>query len=599
MSLNITPLRVVEVRDNRTLIRNKQYALLKGGSQVSWKPYTTTSVSSSSIQFSTPPPNPKIFIDRKMYIQLPVRLVLNCSVPNAFPLLRAGYDAPRSYPVSSSLNTLAVNINNTSVSMNMADIIQALLRFNTDHYLKEHDYSTTPTCMDQTQEYDDMVGSVRNPLSQYGDSTEEAVMGRGGFTDYTIISNTPTQAVIDCIFTEPIFLSPFYWGKGNSTGFIGVQTMDWNFTFQSNAAFRMWSHAAGGLNAPGVIDSSQIAFSNFGQLNANPFAYGSAVPQLLFNYITPQELQTIPNAMEYPYFNIDRYPTDFPPIGPNASTTLVSQNIQLQSIPRRIYIYARNTNSVLNSAPTFTDTYLTINGLTINWNNRSGLFSSATQRDLYKVSVKNHCNMSWTQWSGGPVYANGSLATRVGTVGSILCVEFGTDIGLSDTECAGLLGTYQLQISVDVTNKNQINNVTPTLYIIAVSEGVFNILNNRSISQIGVVSKQDVLDAKQNISDYVDYETIQDVNGGNFLSGISKFGQNIFEKIRAAAEKVYEFGKKVAPYIEKGIDIASKVAPLLAMAAGRRKRGGVLVGGAPVGGKMMNRSKLRDRLRRI
>ena len=141
MSLNLNPLKVVEVRDPRTVIREKEYAILKGGAAggVSWKPYTTTSVSNTSIQFSTPPPNFKTWIDRKMYFLLPVRLTFN-SAGNGNPILRAGYDAPRAYPLSSSTSTLSVSINNTAVSINLADIIQGLLRFNTGQQLKEHEY---------------------------------------------------------------------------------------------------------------------------------------------------------------------------------------------------------------------------------------------------------------------------------------------------------------------------------------------------------------------------------------------------------------------------------------------------------------------------
>ena len=147
MSLSINLLRVVEVRDPRTVIREKEYAILKGGAAggVSWKQYTTTSVSNSSIQFSTPPPNFKTWIDRKQYFVLPVRIVLNAAVPNANNLLRAEYDAPRAFPISSSISTLAVSINNTSVSINMSDVIQGLLRYNTGQYLKEHEYSMTPS----------------------------------------------------------------------------------------------------------------------------------------------------------------------------------------------------------------------------------------------------------------------------------------------------------------------------------------------------------------------------------------------------------------------------------------------------------------------
>lgn len=626
MSFNINPLKVVQVRDPVTIINNERYyAILQGGSVVSYKPFTTTSISNSSIQFTAPPPNPNIIVDRKLYFNLPVRLIFQSSAPNANNLLRAGYDAPRFMPISSSLNTLSSTLNNITTSINMADIIHALLHYNTDHVLKEHDYSLTPSCPDQSQNYDDLVGAIRNPLGGYGDSNDESVMGRGGFAKYNIVVNTPSLAVIDCIFTENLFLSPYYWGCDNASGFIGLQTMDYNLTFLQNAANRMWSHATGGALAPGAITSSQIAFNNFTALNPAPFSYGSAVPQLLYKYITPSVLQTIPRSVVYPYFNVDRYPSDFTSaLAPNAETTLVSQNIQLKSIPRRMYIYARNNNSTLYSAPSFTDTYLAITGITVNWNNNQGLLSSARPEDLYKISVKNHCNLSYTQWSGGPVYQSGSFVTKHGTIGSVLCLEFATDIGLAGDEAPGLLGTYQLQMNVNVRNVNQTQNVTPVLMIVVVSEGTFTIEDNRAVTQVGVISKQDILDARMNMSPYVNYEDIQRVNGGDFLSGLRKFGENVFHGIKGALSKAYEIGQKIAPYVKTGIDIAKIIAPLLAAGGEGELMGagcndchqgygneiddgmfgnGVLVGGHsggnPVGGKMMPRKSLRDRLKQM
>jgi len=607
--LNLTPLKVVEVRDPRTVIRDKEYAILKGGSAggVSWKQYTTTSVSNTSIQFSTPPPNFNTWIDRKQYFLLPVRITLNSTAPNANNLLRAGYDALRAFPISGSISTLSVSINNTSVSVNMSDLIHGLLRFNTGQHLKEHEYSMTPSALDMSQEYNDLLGSVRNPLGQYGDSNQESVMGRGGFSNYTIVSNTPGEAIIDCLLCEPIFLSPFYFGSGNGTAFIGVQDMSWNFTFVNNPAFRMWSHNPSGANAPGPINAGNVQFNNF---TGPAFSYQSIVPSLLFNYITPQALQTIPRQMTYSYFDVARYFSDFSPIAPGASSQLTSNTIVLQSIPRRIYIWARDNNATLNADCTRTDTFLAVqklNPLQISWNNYNGTFTGASSWDMYKMSVKNHLNLSYNEWSGGPVYTNGSLTTRIGTVGSPICIEMGTDIGLSDTEAPGMLGQYSLQVTLNVVNANQSRTVNPVLVVCVISEGTFTILDNRSVSQIGVITAQDVLDAKQNLSDYVDYELIQEVNGGNFFSGLKAFGSKIMDSLRTAGRKAYQIGKKIAPYVKTGIDVAKTLAPYLAGLGEGEYDGGVLIGdqerysqygGAPVGGKMISRNKLRSRLRR-
>jgi hypothetical protein len=442
MSYNLHPLKCVLTRDPIMELDNERYyAILKSGAQISWRPITTTSISNSAIQFTAPPPSPKVVVDRKQLINLPMRLQLTSSAPNAFPLLRSSYDSPRAFCIASITNTLQSNINNTAVTGNISDYIHALLHYNTDNCLKDHDYSMTASYPDQSQEYYDLVGSVRSPLNGYGDTSDENVSGRGSI-QWNVVLNTPSQAVVDLFVTEPLWLSPFYWGLGNAGGFYGVQTLDMNFTFVPNAWARVFSHAIGGANAPGPIDGGQLVFNNFGNINATPFSYGAAaVPQLLFKYITPNELQAIPNSIVYPYFNIDRYPYDYgSTLAPNASTVLSSQNIQLKSIPRRIYIYVRNKNSVLQSGPQYTDTYAAITGIQVNWNNYSGLLSNMTQMDLYKMCVKNHCNMSYQQFSGGPVNAPGSLTSYIGTIGSVLCISMGEDIGLSDTECPGMLG---------------------------------------------------------------------------------------------------------------------------------------------------------------
>jgi hypothetical protein len=116
-------------------------------------------------------------------------------------------------------------------------------------------------------------------------------------------------------------------------------------------------------------------------------------------------------------------------------------------------------------------------------------------------------------------------------------------------------------------------------------------MENRSIAQIGVVSRQDVLESKN--APRVSFDEIKDsLYGGNFLSGLKRFGEKALRGVEEAlpyAERAYKIGKQVAPYAEA-------VAPLL-MAAGERK-GGVVVGGRrkKKGGRMMNRSQLRRRL---
>jgi hypothetical protein len=586
MSLSYQRLQPVLVKDPVSILDNvREYAVLKSGSQTTFKQFTTTSISSSSIQFSCPPPSGGIIVDRKIWFLLPVRLTITGTVSAGEALLNPNTDAPRAYPISSSIDTMQMSINNQSVSINMADIVQAMLRYNTNEELAMRDFSLTPSYQDQSQAYSQLFGSNRNPLGFYGDAVDKSMMPRGGFP-FTIISNPVSEgggsitAVVDMVVCEPLFLSPLYWGYENESGFYNVNTMDFNFTFLGNAGFRMWSHDA--VSVPGTsITSISVQFNNF---SGPAFSYtNDSQPYLLFKYITPLETEKLPfnQPITYPYFDIQRFPTDKSgAVSAGAQwANFSSNNIQLNSIPRRMYIYVRERNADLYSTAHNPDTYFSIENISIQFQNKNGLLASANKRQLYEMSVKNHCNMSWEQWSGGPVYATGSFGSTIGTVGSILCIEFATDIGLSDIEAPGKLGQYMLQIQGTATNISN-RNIDPTLYIVVVSEGTFTIEGlGKASTNIGVITSQDILDAQA--QPWVDYYDVQQVNGGNFLSGLKSFGNKLWKYARD--NKIVSKGLKAIPH--PYAQVAAPVAEALGLGSG-----------VMVGGKRMNRKSLRDRL---
>src|SRR5690606_19333029 len=169
MSLNLKPIQTVSVLDPRTDLHEKKWAILKGAKEVTYIPLTTTNISSSSLVYNAKPPSVKVFMNKFLYHRVPIRIKLTSSAPNANNLLRAGYDAPRQFPVTSSLSSLNVSFNGTSVSVNIGDYLHALMHYNTDEALKSREYSTGFSYADQSQEYNDLVGSVRNPLGSYSD----------------------------------------------------------------------------------------------------------------------------------------------------------------------------------------------------------------------------------------------------------------------------------------------------------------------------------------------------------------------------------------------------------------------------------------------
>lgn len=615
MSLSYQKLDPIEIRDPRTILENKRdYAVLRAGSQTTFKQFTTTSVSQSSIQFSCPPPSGGIIVDRKQYLTLPIRLTFTGTAPLGQVLLNPFQDAPRAFPISSAIDTIQVSINNQSVSIQMADIIQALLHFNTDQKLQQLDYSMTPSALDQSQAYSSNFGGINSPLGFYNETVDKSVMNRGAFP-FTIVSNTNTSAVVDMVCTEPLFLSPFYWGHQNGSGFYNVNTMDFNITFLNQAGNRMWSHDAVSVGVPTTITSVSAQFSNMGISPA--FSYPQTQPTMLFTYITPNETQILPYDMPitYPYFDVQRFPTDSGSVNPGAITTISSNNIQLNSIPRRVYIYIRERNQDLYSTPSNPDTYFSIENISVQFQNKNGLLASASKQQLYEMSVKNHCNMSWTQWSGGRTNSStlpfGVVANQYGTIGSIICIEAATDIGLDSLEAPGKLGQYTLQVTINTATNISTRIITPTLYIVVVSEGSFTIEGlGRASTNIGVISSEDILNAQ--ISPFMNYRDVEDVNGGNFLSGLKQFGQKLLPILRKGNEilrKTQAVSKGLSLIPHPYAQIGSQVARAVGYGEGE---GGVVLGGCGycgthrcmcgsgvvLGGKRLSRDALKKRLKR-
>lgn len=543
MSYAVTPLKTCLVMDPVSNINKERcYGIYEGGQESVWKPADTQSVTNSQISFSANPPNPGVIVNRKIYIK--VDAIIDFSGDSGDPargLLQTNFDAPRFMPLTSCMENASIRINNESVPVVPNRTIHAFTRYQTDVQTKNGPYSLAPSMQDTFQRYDNGGATVnnKNPLAWYGDNATETP--RGGFP-YEVISNTQFAAQVRLTTCEPVFISPMLWGKGNQQGFIGVQTID--AVFQLSKLSRMWCH------------STASAVASFDE----PTVTIQENPQLLFNYITPKDIQKIPSSVTYQYSAVDQWDTKASALAPGASTTVTTNNIQLSSIPDLMYIYVKRDKN----EETFetTDTFMAIEDISINFANKPGILSSATPQDLYRISVSNGCNMSWTEWSGGPVdFSTGGVEIeKFGTVGSVLCLKFGKDIGLPNLLASGMNGTFNLSIKLRFRNANLVDTITPRVWVAAVSEGTFTILNQRSISNIGVISKENVLQA-ESAGVTADYEDVKTKNGGNFLTSIDG---DIYK---------YVHGRKSAGILLGGCQ-----------------------GGKMIGGKRMKRKDLRSRL---
>lgn len=534
MSLGIRSLEKVKVLDSRVDLKEDSfYSVLIGSQRTTQKREVTTNVNSSTISWSIVTPSPKTLVDRKITMTVPLRLTFTGDSGNpASTLLQPGFDSPRQYPLSSIINTIQLTINNSDTSLSISELIHPLMRYQTSRKLEYTGLSTTATMKDYFQSYDDGIGTVKNPLAPFYDNSYELPRAS---VPMTIVQNDQFTAIVDLYLTEPLFISPLTWGEDSEKALFGVQQLNVVLNLNSDLT-RAWSHAP---SSPSTINSvvATLGFDN---------------PYLDLTYMTPKLSEMIPMVNQYPWYNVNRYITELAQFAAGQTTTVSSQNIQLSEIPTRMYIFVRRRLSSMDY--TTTDTFFRINSISVNYNNQAGLFSGATTQQLYQMSVDNGLLDSYPEFYGSN-FSFGTGNPDLPLSGSVLCLQFGKDIGLADDQAPGLLMTQQLQIDVNVTNVSAAA-IDPSLYIVIVSEGTLTIMDNRAIYNTGVLSREDIMKVKSYPE--VDYQT---------AFGSAQYGGNFFSSFKRGFAKLIKGAKKL-PWKEI-LKTAATLGPLILSAAGR------------------------------
>jgi hypothetical protein len=555
MSNSLIPIKVLTVDEPRLKLGNTRvWACIRGGQDVTYYQYPSTSFNNSGFNFITNPPSNTTVLDRLAILRTPVNITFTAN-SNTSNILQPGLDAFRSFPISSITNTLSCTLNGFPMPIELSEVVHALSRFHLDIDQKNEYISLLAQMDDNYQNYSDGIGCNNNPLGLYKDNSTQ--VPRGAYP-YTVISNTPTSAEISAVLYEPVILPPFLWDGQQAGGLVGINTLQFNYILNQNPQ-HIWSHASTGS----TIDDMQITFTQ---------------PSMMLGFVTPKLLQKIPPMVSYPYFQISKFITQYSrTLAPNTQDTYTSAVIQLSSIPRKLYMYLKQSNNITYSSLTnmieTTDTFLKINNISINWDNRQGVLSGADPSQLYQLSVLNGLKLPWVEFNGltqeiSSVPGQNTLVK--GLTGSIICIELGRDIGLRDDQCEGLLDKINLQITVTATNINQTVTLRPDLYILAVSDGVLRITNGKAYAEIGVVTKEDILNA--DVSYKLNYNTLEKIYGGDFASAFKGFTQDIGNAFK-------EYGPKALNVVKNDIiPIVREVAPYLPL-LGLGEDGGAFSGG--------------------
>lgn len=589
---SVQPIRLVNSLDPRLecmLYGQKRlnYPVLKSAENVTWQAIQSNNYSTASIVWNFNTNSERTIIDRRIYarVQFRVRFVATPAV--GVPVLDTDLDAPRAFPLGAVTQTLSASINGSSVSIQYADALQAILRYNWSHASRNYDLSGTPHKLDNCQSYADMTGAANNPLNDYFSCGWDE--GRGAFHLDSVVNPVgdgvnPQTAEITFTVVEPLYLSPFLQTDELESGFLGVKNLGVQFNFKAGLMERIWSH-----------NNSNHDFTSVTVLMGP--GSNTTPPVLLVNYLTPPllDLGQQPKNIVYHYNRYDTYVNNMNTnLVAGASQSFVNNNIQLSNVPSAIYIYSNQPDSSIGVNDP--DCFNLISSVSLNYLNTAGQFSSMTINDLYNMSVKNGFKGSFTEFTGRT--QNLSLSTaaisNVGTTGNVIRIS-ADDLALPSNVAPGMNLNSQLSLTLQIENTSS-DDKDVQIVVVLEYPGLMTITEGTMISNIGVINQTDVVSMGEK-DQYYRHENR--LYGDGFLDTLKSIGKSLWSGF-----------KTVAPYIPQAVRMASAVG--LKDSEMMDEQGGAFVGGkrgrkkggqmeaenmeGQVGGKKLSRAELKKLL---
>jgi len=532
----------VLVKDDRLCVTDSvRYAVIKGGANMTCAQYNAIGAPPfvSNLVFNVQVPSQETIVSRQALIRTVLRFAITSSpitfdaaIPGSgFVFQYGGIDGFSPFPFHALVNSTQWTINNNTISQNTRDLLATLVRIHDKRYLQRYN-GMTPVMYDSYAQYSQIPSTANNaPFAGFSSACYDGDLLPRGVLPLSIVSGTNFAAastrtlVVDFAVTEPCLLSPFVFAGDEGQGMYGIQNFNatYNLTGAANNVVRFGGTTARYTGA--VLPT--VAFQ------------GLQSAQLLLQYLTPHPSDLLPSRNVLPYYELPRYISAVPtgasfPAG--ATRTVTSSSLQLNQIPDKIYIVV--SKAIDQRLVTDADSFLPITGISINWNNSSGLLSSAQPQDLWRMSVENGINMSWAEWSGlanNSVASAGTGLTPIITCGPVLCLEYGKDIELKDDYYApGSLGNFQLQFNLTVLNNTGADLAASyQMMVIVQNSGVFSLERGVSSSYLGILTKSDVLEASRTKA--VPYsEAIRMVGGGKIGDFFHRVTSKLGDAGRAA-----------------------------------------------------------------
>lgn len=568
--------KVLKVNEPRMDIEaDRTYIAMMGASNVSTRSYTASSANESSVIWSVTTPSVRVGMDRRieMELQFAVKAVgANGITPLPLnPLLKSGNfltSGLRQFPIHSIIEVLNVKLNDQAISSEPNKFIHALLAYGNDAEDRQNFMGSSPHIPDNIFSYSEPGN--RSPFKSYSDC---------GFEDsrnaQLWITSTDNNIILFTL-RESLMISPFYWGKQDYQALFGIQNFEVNLTLSNIkrilSAYRNDVFVGNFGNAPDTanfwFDNGGVAGINYNNLRVN--INGESNQKLHITFLTPQPGDVVPRLLHYPYYQTKLYTqnADTLAIGGVPPTPITLNNITLSEIPKRCYIYLKQQPT---NEPTQVDFFATITNVVISFDNQDGRLSQLDTFDLWKLSCKNGLKRSFVEWQKA--------------LGSVLCLEFGTDLNLNPLLAPGVRGNFQFSAQITykdirdptfVTVALTAENIQYKLYVVMVPEGALTVEDQLVSISIGPLTQEYIDSApfapagyRMNVVNYYGGSVI-----GNIWNGLKKAFKTAAPVVKDIAGVVGNVAQYIPHPTAQAVAVGSKA---VNKALGGRKKGGALL----------------------
>ena len=480
-----------------------------GGSRVTFQNLASTSYGATSASWLIIPPSQDAFINRCIKVVYPITVTYTGTASGSY-LLTSGRDGLRSCPNLRFTTNENISINNSQFpSSDLSwDVYSELMT----HFNKVHAMEHPLACPDPTQSYSDANGGFNNPLSGWENASPvvPGALKRGGYRMLSITRDASSAVITYELIGYLTLPGIFGIDQSSAQGLTRIQQIKIESYYDFTAA-NVISHDPGSSD---TISSVTVALTS--------------APSLVIKYITVPPALKPQGPLVYPCLKFDRFTqaglTSVGAYGGGSdSATCVSNNIMVQRVPRYLFLWVRDSKAV--KTITSTDTFMKINAVRINFNNQSGLLATARTSDLWLMSKQCGLLDPLPAFEGRAF--NQSEFANIGTVGSIVCLEFGRHISIGDELSIGSPGSFNLNVEVDFRNPSAATHSSLELRTVVAYDQQLTIDEHGGIHVDMTTSPVGLIASGGCTVDFVKVPSQSTVVTGagfmDFMSGINKF----------------------------------------------------------------------------